>query len=177
MREHCGPCHYFTNKTRWSRKLGEFFRMMPKVKEGRGHVSHSQMPRPRARAVWKDPRVLRAADSHRPAQMLLNPGSSGTTDTACSAAVSLMRLQVQSLSLLWRPTGTTQRQSALFLTKRFPAPSPEARPFEGHKGLSRIKRNSVPTNVSAIQTTSSWLSPLGAAVQSLSALCIWYGAC
>lgn len=111
--------------------------------------------------VWKDPRVLRAADSHRPAQMLLNPGSSGTTDTACSAAVSLMRFQVQSLSLLRRPTGTTQRQIALFLTKRFPVPSPEARPFEGHKGLSRIKQSSVPTNVSAIQTTSSWLSPLG----------------
>lgn len=34
----------------------------------------------------------------------------------------------------------------------------------------------MPTYVSAVQTTPSWLSPLAAAVRSLSALSMWYRA-
>lgn len=57
------------------------------------------------RLVWKDLQALAAVDSHPPAQGALQPltclGNPETTEMACSAAVSLMKFQVQSLSFIW----------------------------------------------------------------------------
>lgn len=128
-------------KTKHTCELCELFRREPKIKEGQGHISYSQDAKTPwwmlSRLLWKDPQVLRAVDSHRAQGSSSAQGTQKPQKLACSAAVSLMRFQVQSLSLIW-PAYWHQAKAMFFfffLTKSFQTPGPEARLSVGHKGL------------------------------------------
>lgn len=89
-----------------------------------------------SRLLWKDPQVLRAVDSHGPAQGSSSaPGHSETTETGlfCSRQPNEISNSITAtyLACLLAPS----ESSVSFLTKSFQTPGPEARLSVGHKGF------------------------------------------